>query len=74
MGLWDNIMALEFIQDNIVAFGGDPSRVTVFGQSSGGSNIGALQSAPQAAGTGLESLKRVIIKIGWKIYVLYFNI
>lgn len=50
MGLWDNILALQFIQDNIAAFGGDPNRVTLFGQSSGGSNIGVLESAPQAEG------------------------
>ena len=50
-GLWDNIMALEWIRDNIAAFGGDPSRVILFGQSSGGSSIGALQLAPQAEGT-----------------------
>ena len=50
MGLWDNILALEFIRDNIAAFGGDPNQVTIFGQSSGGSNVGILESAPQAEG------------------------
>ena len=49
-GLWDNILALEWIRDNIEAFGGDPNRVILFGQSSGGSSTGILQHAPQAEG------------------------
>ena len=49
-GIQDQIMALEWIQKNIVAFGGDPSRVTVFGQSSGGQSIVALLSSTAAKG------------------------
>ena len=65
-GLWDNILALEFIRDNIAAFGGDPNRVIVFGQSSGGSSTGILQSAPQAEGMPLfknENSKWIILLI-----------
>jgi para-nitrobenzyl esterase len=49
-GLWDIIAALQWIQDNIERFGGDPNRVTLFGESSGGENILALMFAEAADG------------------------
>lgn len=42
--------ALEWIQDNIAAFGGDPNNVTVFGQSGGGAKVLALMTSPYAKG------------------------
>ena len=47
-GLFDVIEALRWIQDNIKGFGGDPKRVTVYGQSSGGSLVLALATSPLA--------------------------
>ncbi|MDJ0790096.1 MAG: carboxylesterase family protein [Myxococcota bacterium] len=49
-GTLDTIRALEWIRDEIAAFGGDPERVTVFGESAGGRNVFALLSSPLAEG------------------------
>jgi len=49
-GALDAIAGLEWVQANSVAFGGDPSRVTIFGQSSGGTLIFGLLAAPRASG------------------------
>ena len=49
-GIFDQIEALRWVQKNIKYFGGDPSRVTVFGESAGGSSVALLMLAPQAKG------------------------
>lgn len=49
-GQLDLILALEWVRDNIAEFGGDPSNVTVFGQSGGGAKIATLMAMPAAAG------------------------
>ena len=47
-GQWDIIAALEWVRDNAGAFGGDPKKVMVFGQSGGGAKIATLMAAPAA--------------------------
>lgn len=49
-GQLDLILALQWIRDNIVGFGGDPNRVMVFGQSGGGAKIATLMGMPAAKG------------------------
>ena len=49
-GLMDLVAALQWVQKNIGAFGGDPRRVTIFGESAGGALVAALVGSPQGAG------------------------
>ncbi|MGV9006463.1 MAG: carboxylesterase/lipase family protein [Brevundimonas sp.] len=50
VGQLDLIQALEWVRDNIAAFGGDPGKVMLFGQSGGGAKIATLMATPAAAG------------------------
>ncbi|KFX98253.1 hypothetical protein V490_02403 [Pseudogymnoascus sp. VKM F-3557] len=59
LGLLDQRLAIEWVRDNIRAFGGDPKRISLFGQSAGGGSIDMLSYAypddPIAAGLVMES-------------------
>ena len=59
-GLQDQIMALRWVRENAAAFGGDPSNVTLFGESAGAISISALLGAPSADGL----YDRVILESG----------
>ncbi len=50
LGMMDIVKALEWVRDNIANFGGDPSNVTIFGQSGGGGKVCTLMAMPSAKG------------------------
>jgi para-nitrobenzyl esterase len=60
LGLLDQIAALEWVRENVRAFGGDPGKVTIFGQSAGAMSVATLLAMPRAKGL----FRRAIIQSG----------
>jgi para-nitrobenzyl esterase len=66
VGMTDLVLALSWVRDNIGGFGGDPSRVTVFGESGGGAKIQVLMAMPSADGL----FHRAIVQSGLALRAL----
>ncbi|MEO7170120.1 MAG: carboxylesterase/lipase family protein [Sphingomonas sp.] len=64
-GQLDLVLALQWVRDNIAAFGGDPARVTLIGQSGGGAKIATLMAMPAARGL----FRRAITMSGQQVTV-----
>lgn len=60
LGLRDQIAALTWVRDHISAFGGDPDKVTLFGESAGAMSVATLMAAPPARGL----FQRAIVQSG----------
>ncbi|MFT4126158.1 MAG: carboxylesterase family protein [Gordonia sp. (in: high G+C Gram-positive bacteria)] len=60
LGILDQIAALEWVRDNITAFGGDPDAVTIFGESAGAMSVATLLAMPGAQGL----FRRAIVQSG----------
>jgi para-nitrobenzyl esterase len=56
LGILDQVAALEWTRDCIAAFGGDPERVTIFGESAGGGSVGTLLGTPAARGLFTQAI------------------
>jgi para-nitrobenzyl esterase len=70
VGMLDIVAALEWVRDNIPAFGGDPGNVTIMGQSGGGAKVCTLAAMPAAKGLFHKAvvLSGASLRMGEKTY------
>ena len=64
-GLMDMVAALEWVRDNISAVGGDPDRVTIFGESAGAGAVMSVMLMPQSEGLFHRAIAESSYVIGW---------
>src|SRR5207302_3000498 len=55
-GILDQVAALEWVRDNVAAFGGDPGNLTAFGESAGAMSVGTLLGLPAAKGLFVKAI------------------
>lgn len=56
-GLWDQLMAIRWVKENIEWFRGDPNRITLMGESAGAASVGLHTVSPASRGQGLENIR-----------------
>lgn len=59
VGLLDQVMALEWVRDNVASFGGDPSNVTIMGNSAGAASVAMHMVSPRSAGLFQKAILQV---------------